>query len=280
MASIHCSYINLDQAVGRRLRLEANFREYMQDQDCELTRIPALGQSVIHAIHRPRNLTGSELGCIYSHCQAITSALQNSAPGRYHLICEDDCKFGEHSARLMRDTLHHMNSTGTDWDLIFTSVAIGCSTELGDLIDVFEYLLPRKLTSFQRGHEFTTSGASAYLLNPRSAAKLLPLFQDATRIKVPIDIYFRDLSKAGKIKTFFTFPFITGLDTADCASYIQTSNLPVGQTLGAFSNIYCINTPDAERKQLIADMESRIRSDALRAYGAACASYRQLNVKS
>ncbi|HEX4880291.1 MAG TPA: glycosyltransferase family 25 protein [Limnobacter sp.] len=276
MLPIQCSYINLNHATGRRKRFESSFMAHLQGRGFDLLRIPAIDKSAIQGPGMYATITDAEMACLQSHRYAILNAMQANNADKHHMICEDDCKFGEHTARLVYQTLEHMRHV--DWDIIFTCVAIGNSRELASLVEVFEHLHPQRLTSFQRGQDFTFSGASCYLLNPKSASKFIALFKSTQHIDVPIDIFFRNLSHAGLLKTYFTFPFVTALDVADCPSYIQTDKLPIGQTLEAVANIYCINTPDEERQHLIARMENQIRSDALRAYGAACANFRQLSL--
>ena len=63
-------YINLDSAVDRRARFEANWAAH-GDGNWELERFPAVDTRYVEEHRVPGTLRPGEKGCFLSHCAAI-----------------------------------------------------------------------------------------------------------------------------------------------------------------------------------------------------------------
>ncbi|HEY3798299.1 MAG TPA: glycosyltransferase family 25 protein [Caulobacteraceae bacterium] len=219
-------YINLEARFDRRAAIEAAFVAHAPPA-WRLTRFAA-----IEGADPPGSLSLAEKSCFLSHRRLIESRLGVTEPT---LMLEDDSTFGPHSFPAIDSQLGRTGEA--QWDVIFTDL---CVPEIMPMAQL--YRLRRRLT---RGGALATSlvelqrmnfaGASGYLINPRSCARLCELFLEAPELNVPFDLFLRNHIQNGRLKGLAIFPFPTTLSPLADRSSIQTHE---GQNTDRIWNLF------------------------------------------
>jgi GR25 family glycosyltransferase involved in LPS biosynthesis len=147
------------------------------------------------------------------------------------LILEDDACFGPETFttldRLLETTKDH------EWDILFTDVVISNAPTMAELVILRNELKPfgRVITlDLRRLSGLPFAGATAYLVNYRSAHKLSAFLKPAS-LDLPYDLLLKTLVAQGKITAHVTFPFLTTVSRDSSASSIQ------GDTINRFGLI-------------------------------------------
>jgi hypothetical protein len=194
---MHCLFINLDGATGRRARLEADFASAAPSH-WSLIRIAALGPSEVSQIDG--RCTPAEKGCYLSHLKALEHALD--LPGDV-LIVEDDAAFSARGLRLIDEV-----ASTRGWDLLYTDVSVRDFPRMVELARLWPKLTAQGRFAMMDAAALQFVGAGAYIIAPGSAANILGALR-VERIDVPIDIRLRDACRTGKLRGRIAFPFLT-----------------------------------------------------------------------
>lgn len=208
---MQASYINLDEAVGRRAALEASFAA-APHEGWTLTRFAAV--TAAEMADAPGALSAREKACFESHRRLIGQHLDDETP---LLVLEDDAAFSS----VGFGYLDHLLAIPGDWDLLFTDVAlpqpdamVSMARAWGPLTRARQLqLVPLAGTAF--------SAATAYLVRGASKARLHALLDAGGPRDVPYDLRLRQLVAAGQLKALACFPFLTTLAAAADDSQIR-----------------------------------------------------------
>lgn len=231
-------YINLDTADKRRARMEENLA-----QSNLLSSIKRL-----RAYRPEENTCDPELrgviGCHVSHLEALELAKVASGPT---LILEDDAIIPSGADSTIQKLLH--STKNIKWDMIFLNqvMPIECHT-------LIRWMLQRKskLTgvhepgfqsfSLNKAVRVYQSGASSYIVSPKSAEMILHAIKDKQiPHTTPIDMAFKTLFKHELVSAFVTFPFVTGLtndNDSQIDDYSKTAQKDPTEIWTMLSNIF------------------------------------------
>ena len=202
---MRCLYINLDAASERRAALETSFAQN-RAAGWDLHRIPARDSEFVRRRKVPGRLNPCEKACYLSHLTAIelVAGFNKSA-----LVVEDDTMFGPHTFPLLEALVNQVNPQ-LAWDLMFTDVGFCHPVVVAQLLLMRRQLARTHTIDLKPLKGAGFFGASAYVVNPRSAARVLKELK-VDRFDVPFDLACRQKVDLGSIRGVFTFPFLTTL---------------------------------------------------------------------
>jgi GR25 family glycosyltransferase involved in LPS biosynthesis len=213
--SMDCYYINLDNATERRLSLEASFEKHFRP-GWTLHRFSALDQAYIEAHGIEGSRTAREKACFLSHKAVIERCADDSKPV---LIVEDDTMFGLATFEIIDGFLQQ--NAGSDWDIIFTDLAV---LDLGTMVTMAanrKKLMQDKTVIPLDLARIPFAGASSYLINGGSRRKVLACLDSCYPIDAEYDLFLARAIRDGKLKAAVLFPFVTTLSTLAASSQIQ-----------------------------------------------------------
>jgi hypothetical protein len=206
-------YLNLARNERRRLALTERLAEvgaapYYQ-------RFEAVDGRAV-AAQLPTSLDPGNLGLWLSHEQVVQAAAA-SADGHLHII-EDDAVLARNFAPLLDGLLTNADRQYPNWDLIFTDAFLPPRT------DLFQAYV-EKLKVYEQSQTYTMidlvrvnfACTSSFVINRASLGKYAGLIGGHWKEGMPIDIYIRELVRAGRLKAFLTVPFMTSI-SADAAN--------------------------------------------------------------
>lgn len=199
-------FINLDQSVERRRRLEVQLQE-LSLGGC-VTRFRAHTKNESKGV-----LPASVWSCFQSHRAVI-----NGAEGNDHLlVMEDDVLLTSRMVNILAEV--DKVFIETEVDLIF----------LGQTVPFYDIRLHSRLLRMAKswalegnkcyllpGQAIYRYGSFAYVVNRSSLEKLQDLLNEnyASMDPKPIDNLFRSLISAGRIKGVISFPYVVGIDSS------------------------------------------------------------------
>jgi GR25 family glycosyltransferase involved in LPS biosynthesis len=212
---VDCVFINLDSAAARRVDIEASFAQN-KGGAWTLTRFPAVPASDPRVASLPGGLRPAEKACFLSHRLALASRIGSPDPV---LMLEDDAVFGPHTAEAVDRVIFSNEALG--WDLFYTDICVPLAAPMIDLAVLRRKLeIPRDVRLINlRGYVY--AGATAYIVNPHSIAKVVALLDRATLMDMPYDLYLRREVNAGRLNAYAFFPFLTSLSVQAEDSQVQ-----------------------------------------------------------
>ena len=217
---MECFYVNLDSAVDRRNKLEANFQA-CKKPGWTLSRFAAIDTEYIKNQNVQGRARPAEKACFVSHRVLIGS---ERAAGKTFLILEDDAILGVRTCNLIDMILHR--NRNLDWDILFTDVCIPQMSTMFDLLKYRRELTAKKIDiAFMDLSKTVFAGSTAYLVNAKSRQKIYDLLEAAKEIDIPYDLYLRHLIRSSVLKGFSLFPFVTSLSDFSEESQIRTMNI-------------------------------------------------------
>lgn len=212
---MECVYINLDASTTRRRHIEDNFLAHRRD-GWQLTRFPAINVDHVHAHRVAGTLSPREKACFLSHRQAL--AQQAAGPGHVFIL-EDDALFGSQTCEATDRFL--LDNPQLDWDVLYTDICVPDVSTMVNLVKVRQRLTSEKRVSLLNLNQMSFAGATAYVVNGKSKARLSALLASAASLDLPYDLFLRQLIHERKITGYCFFPFITSLSADSEASQIQ-----------------------------------------------------------
>lgn len=213
-----CFFINLDRQAQRRAELEASFAKN-NDKNWRLSRFSAVDANSLDPELNIGSLTPNEKACFLSHRSVIENNLQQTAP---FFVLEDDVCFGKDTFHIIELFMQSQNNA--EWDLIFTDVCVPGIVDMLDLLKKRRLLAANGKVELIDLSQLWFAGATAYIVNHRSAGKLHALLAEAASLNIPYDLYLRNLIRAQKLRAFTFFPFLTTLAESSDQSQIQHSS--------------------------------------------------------
>jgi glycosyl transferase family 25 len=184
MTSVHIVVISLKDSRDRQARVAAEmaktpfaweFLEAVDGRVLDLSSVPYAGAKVRRLLGF--ELTPKEIGCYLSHMAAWRACVAKDVPT---LVFEDDFQIEPHFATVL-ETL--VNSP-VHWEIVRLQALCACSHQDMEVFQDFKLV--------RNGSD--PLGATAYLVNPSSAQRLL----DASKeIYEPLDHYIEHYEKHG-----------------------------------------------------------------------------------
>ena len=216
---MHCYFINLDRAEGRRASITQSFEENKR-LDCRLIRFPAITADFVRRESIPGNLRPNEKACFLSHRAVIEENLKSPDP---FMILEDDAVFGKYTF----DTLNNLikSAKNLDWDILFTDICIPMPTTMIELVRLKNQLSKEGEVTVLDLQHLIFAGSTAYVVNPRSTERLLDVLYQEECLDIPYDLFLRKLIGEKKIRGKAVFPFITSLSNYADESQVQNDEL-------------------------------------------------------
>jgi hypothetical protein len=210
-----CFLINLETETARRAAAEAAFAA-APHAGWELTPVRAVTRERAEKV--PGTLSGGEKGCLLSHREVITAALDDDAP---IWIVEDDVAFGRHSFVAADAAL----AQARDWDVLFTEVAVPDPPDMLKLAASW----PARADDFRLIdlRALTFAGSTSYLLSGPGKRRLAEQLGRLETLDRPYDLLLRDLCQAGALAGRVIFPFVTTISEAADASQIRAGGPPL-----------------------------------------------------
>lgn len=198
-----CHYINLADAHERRAHLEEAFQR-LNPPNWSLARFDAVD---IHSVSKiPGRLSDAEKACFCSHRNLIEKYHETGDP---LYIVEDDVEFSSMTFGVIDSILE----TNAEWDIIFTDVIVA---DILTMITLFHQRMAydaNQKIAVNSLEKVNFSATTSYLVNGRAKRKLVGLLRSADVLDRPYDIMLREFCHTGKLKLFYTFPFITSVSS-------------------------------------------------------------------
>jgi GR25 family glycosyltransferase involved in LPS biosynthesis len=227
-----CVYINLDQAVERRRKIEANLAAAVPFlRPIRFSAVPAA-----EAQHVPGRITPQEKGCFLSHLRVLEGAVDDVHP---LLVLEDDAVISPRFADVITQALA---ATHLDWDLLFTDVVVYSLDRMVELAKSRDGLIRSGSFRLIDLQDIPFFAASAYVVKPASKAKVLGALRQADNLDVPYDVLLRRLVGAGRLKARMCFPFVTTITENNGPSQIQPGEHAFGDlTINTFRRLMFVD---------------------------------------
>ena len=219
-------YINLGNCIERNNKMKQQLLESgIAEQYQRFEAISGQGRPE----HAQTKLTPGHLGCWLSHQELWAEAEKTNS----HLhIMEDDAIIGN----LLSTTLKSIELEDTSWDLLFTDAYFHPSPSP----EQFERLRRLKQDFYNNRKialvdlkNISFTGTSSYLINHRSARKLIDLINGKWNSNLTIDVYLQKLVSQGRIKAYVTIPFLSAIGPENIASTTGSQG-PALPALNAF----------------------------------------------
>ncbi len=184
MLSLHTLVITLKESHSRHIQvenemsktnLEWRYLDAIDGSQIDLTTVPYFPGKVKRLLGF--ELTPKELGCYLSHMKAWKHCVEKDIPT---LIFEDDFVIADN----LEEVLSVLLDNSLDWDMVRLQALV--DSEYREVKDLGKFKLIRNLSD--------PLGATAYLINPRSAYRLL---NSSTEIFEPLDHYIEHVEKHG-----------------------------------------------------------------------------------
>jgi GR25 family glycosyltransferase involved in LPS biosynthesis len=210
-------YINLDRSQDRRAAIEAQLVKIGLDKRYErLSAVDGVAGLAANMGHG-RSITPGELGCWLSHRFAWARCLQRSNPCH---VMEDDAVLSDGIGDRIQAIVNAVPFE--QWDIIFTDLASSSLDETMRIVrDVRAQRTRGKFAILPLETNTTLSGTASYIVNPRSAARLLDLVHP-DKHDSPVDLLIRHFVNSGQISAFVTTPFLTTISGFAEQSQIST----------------------------------------------------------
>jgi len=184
VSSIQILIISLKESKDRQEKVKAemaktklswNFLEAINGEKLDFTVVPYYPKKVKKLLGY--ELTPKELGCYLSHMKAWSLCIENKMPT---LIFEDDFVIGQNFEKILESFLNKSQ----EWDIV----------RLQALCESQDYII-KDFGSFKIVGNFGDPlGATAYLINPKSAKNLL---NHSSEIYEPLDHFLEHEKKHG-----------------------------------------------------------------------------------
>jgi hypothetical protein len=217
--AVDCVCVNLDSATARREEIEANFDKY-KGPGWTWTRFPAVTPADPRVAALGGSVAPTEKACFLSHKLALESRLGTSNPV---FVLEDDAMLGPRSAAFI-DRIVFANDA-LNWDILYTDICVPLPGPMIDLANLRRTLAQPEVRLMNlRG--YTYAGATAYIVNPRSLARLHGLLDGLTRLDRAYDLELRYFVNANQLNAFAFFPFLTTVSSAADSSQVQADQSP------------------------------------------------------
>ncbi len=206
--NMECIYINLNNRTDRRDLLESNFNS-VKLENWTLTRFSARDVNFVKTSNTKGSIRDVEKACFLSHRDAINSAKYDD----HLMIVEDDVSFGTKTCEEVEKLL--AKNVDTPWDIMYTDV---CVPEVSTMLKLFKareaVLEDPKSNSMVLANlnQFNYAGATCYIINKKSKARINTLLSKYKFLDLPIDLVYREWVKNAKIAAFTIFPFVTSFN--------------------------------------------------------------------
>lgn len=208
-ARVERFYINLDRRPDRRERIENELRA----AGLSAARISAVdGRSLPERPGSP--LSRGERAVWESHLRALRAS---EDPAAFVHILEDDARIGR-SCRTVLEQIVERAQREPRWDVLYTEVGL-YPTGIAGFSSLLAMLTRQRrqqrfriadLVQLAQRAQVAFSGATSYLVHPRSRARVLELLQTRREMQ-PYDLALRDLIGSGRLRGAAVFPFLTGV---------------------------------------------------------------------
>jgi GR25 family glycosyltransferase involved in LPS biosynthesis len=216
-------FINLDRSLKRRRALEAELSRVGLAKNYK--RFRAIDGRALNG--RKYTIGRAEAGCFLSHLGVLEAGRKG---GRHFHILEDDAilcgGFSGHLSTIMTGPIE-------DFDLIFTEMLVPLDQKfLGQLLMLYEQYVTAGAFNLLVGSYW--AGLTSYVVNIRSADKLIDLFRQAVQTKMtsPIDLCLANLVSSGAVKVGCLFPFVSTIGMSHVVeTTISRPGHPISESL-------------------------------------------------
>ena len=260
-------YINMDASTERRAAMEAQFERIGQTER-QYTRFSGVDGRMLDGARS--RLSAGELGCFMSHYRCIA---ESDEPGRHVHIVEDDVVFAPQTAAMLEQVI---GDAAPSCDILFTDIFVPLEmTTLYSLMKAYrltelvEKRLEPPLSRLPRyvmypdisGNPF--GGATSYVVNHASREKIVALLDEqiAAGPNLPIDMVFRILANAGRLKALCTIPFLTTIESDsinDSTIIGRRQDSDSAMAFYALRNFFYVARDDAQLMGLMRAMNGRL----------------------
>lgn len=261
-------YINLDSAIERREAIEKFFDD-TDKSGWSLLRQPAIRVSDIN-YKGPRlrhtgaglTLSPAEEGCYLSHRAVIDLYAGCDDP---LLVLEDDALLTSHSFEIINGFLSSKEADA--WDLIFTDVIVPNADGMVTLFKLKKSLAERSLRVIDLA-TLPFAGATAYVVKPRIASKLVEWLNEPVFESMPYDMAIRKLIYERRLRACVLFPFPTSVNAYANQSQIQDVNASTADLLwNTFRQMVWVGADSNSFQKTLQAIEEKYVDEDARALG-------------
>ncbi len=270
---MHCFYINLESATQRRSAIEANFAE-SRKQGWSLERIAAIDTAYVARAEIPGSIRPAEKACFLSHRNAVFHSLGNDD---HAFILEDDSVFSPKTCAAV-DALM-ATPPSPNWDILFTDIGLSDIATMVELILLRNQIDPTRAVKTLNLKSIGFFGATAYVINKASKAKVFALLNAAPNFDVAYDLYLRNLVAQSRVQAHAVFPFVTtSSDLGDTSTVQPGSDKTTDLIMSLFRKVIWIDGGVAAHRDVLSQIDQSLGEDA-RALGTLWAAMVDKNFK-
>jgi GR25 family glycosyltransferase involved in LPS biosynthesis len=227
--------INLKIAAQRRDNVRESFANARFPAHWALRVMPAVTAEEVTQNQVATSLTPAETGCFLSHLQCLQIA---SAHQDHVVIAEDDVIFCPQTASAVDAAISRLAPDA--WDVLFTDLAVPRAEDMLQLFRLRRQLMQNGGFELLDLKAAIFCGATAYVVNGRSKAKLLDSLRPTAAFTTAFDLLLRARIHEGRLKAFALYPFATSLSAAAAHSQLQVRTLSVDKLWNAFRQLVWI----------------------------------------
>jgi GR25 family glycosyltransferase involved in LPS biosynthesis len=165
-------------------------------------------------------LKDAEKACFLSHQKAIGDALGDE---EHVFVLEDDACFGKRTCEILERLIEEADANFA-WDILYTDICVPRVAGMAELLLLRQKMIREGKTTLLNLDQLRFGGATAYVVNRKSKAKLHDDLAAERALNIPYDLFLRDHIHASTLKGFVAFPFITSLAPTADASTIRTAD--------------------------------------------------------
>lgn len=249
MSGFEIIYINLDESTERRLAIELRLKSSFNVN--QFKRFNAA-----RGDDRQSKITKSELGCFLSH-QSVISSISEDV---YTIIIEDDAVLSSNFKMIMDQLVIKLSELSSDWDVLFLTqvIDIGNVQAIYNLIKLKKEILKqydiKKTIKIVNAGRYYVSSNAAYIVNPRFKNKMIQILEQnaVDHYPVPIDICFKQQIQMGRIRAWFTFPYLAGTVNNGNSTIQNKDKIKISMLMEHMQNLFFV---DADHEKMMSELE-------------------------
>ncbi|MBU3651210.1 MAG: hypothetical protein FGM28_13040 [Limnohabitans sp.] len=220
MLNLQIHYINLHDQEARRSALRANLAQTMP-AEVAIHRVEAATPKDVMTIGLGGTIRDVEKACYLSHLRALQQACTHAA---HAYILEDDAHLGVQSFARIGTAIAQLAQRGEAWDLLYTQFMPVKPEHMVELLRIRNECLHKNAQLQADTRRMLLAGSCAYVVNASSKVHLRALLQRPSALHQPVDRYYWQLARDGKLQTRVAFPLPSSVAPEAVTSQIQEAN--------------------------------------------------------
>lgn len=215
---MQCFYITLREQIERQQLIEKNFADSNFGANWRLDKIEAFDRNYVNKNAPDGKLSAANKSLSLTHRKFYELAFKYDG---HVLLCEDDTIFSEDTSKIIEKVIGSLKNK--PWDILYTDALFPDPWEMVKLFKLRQRLEKAgKRIDLLDLAKINYCATGAFIVNENSKQKIFELIREyPSFFDISIDLVYRNLVHAGKLKAFCIFPFVTSLSALADISSIQ-----------------------------------------------------------